>query len=195
MQVIRKFVALLVLAGAASVASAANNLVINPATSVIGPTAERSFILQVLGTDFTDIVVGGGFDLTFDSSVLALNSVTINTALWEFAPSKGHQGPGTLTDVSFNTFVNSPTGNFLVATLGFTAKAPGATNALSALTLSASDIYSFSNLDGQEIAVNFASKPFSVTVSAVPLPPTAWLFASGLAMLGFVRLQRREELV
>jgi len=192
MQLIRNLAVLLALIGAAGTASAAN-LVISPASSAIKP--DTSFIVQVLGTDFTDIVVGGGFDLTYDPNVLTLDTVTINTALWEFAPSTGHKGSGTLTDVSFNTFVNMPTGNFLVATLGFTSKAT-ATTTTAPFTLSASNIFAFSDLDGQDIAVNFSSRPFSVTVSAmpVPLPPTVWLFASGLAMLGFVRLQRRVGL-
>ena len=197
MQVVRKFVALLVLAGAATIASAANNLVISPATTVIGPNDPRSFILQVLGTDFTDIVVGGGFNLTYDPNVLTLDGVAINTALWEWLPSGGHEvppGSGNLKNASFSSFVNSAIGDFLVATLAFTARAPGTSTLTSPLTLSASSVFEFSNLEGGDIAVNFASKPFSVTVSAVPLPPTVWLFASGLAMLGFVRLQRRVAL-
>ena len=193
MHVIRKLVAVLALAGACGAASAAPRLVINHPTSV----ADRGdpIILEVLGTDFTDIVVSGGFNLDFDAHVLHLESVTINTALWDFVCTQPacqwqiDNVAGTLTDVSFNAFGNSPTGDFLAATLGFTAKAPGT----SALTLSASK-WPFVNADAEEIDVSYNYPNDSVaSVTVVPEPATVASMLLGLGLLGIARLRRSVD--
>lgn len=64
-----------------------------------------SFSLDVLASDFANSILGGGFELSFDPSVLRLDSVVI-PASWEFARSGGliDNASGTLSDAYFATF-------------------------------------------------------------------------------------------
>lgn len=182
MHKIHKLVAALTMAGVCGAGTAAGNLIIDPAASSVGPG--DAFSLKVLGTAFSDTVVGGGFNLSFNAAMLSLDSVVINTALWEFAPITGtiNNLAGTLSDVAFNTFANSPTGNFEAATLNFTAKAPG----LSALTLSESNSFPFANLNADVITVAYAAGQ----VNVVPEPATVLTMLLGLGLLPLL-LRRR----
>lgn len=182
MHVVQKLMAALVVAGVCSAASAAGKLVINPAASTVSPG--DTFSLKVMGADFTDIVVGGGFNLNFDASILALDSVSINTALWEFVPGTGSidNAAGTLSDVSFNTFLNSPTGNFDAATLNFRAKAAGT----SGLALSESSLFPFANTAVEVITVSYGAGQ----VTAVPEPTTVATLLFGLGLLTLLMRRR-----
>ncbi len=168
-------------------AAAAGTLVVAPAST--NAIAGDSFSVEIRGAGFTDRVVGGGFNLMFDAGVLALTAVAVNTALWEFAPSGGSVDnvAGLLSDVSFNTFAsNQPTGDFLAATLTFSAMAPG--NAT--LQLMASGTFPFASHLGDPIAVSFGSG--SVAVSPVPEPATWAAMALGLAALPAALRRRRR---
>src|SRR4051794_34550731 len=90
-------------------AAIAGTIELNPMSTSVGTNS--SFVLQVIGTGFTESLVGGGFDLSFDASLLTLNSVSI-ASIWTFAPSPGIIGAGSLTDASFNVFPGSITGGF-----------------------------------------------------------------------------------
>ena len=179
MHVIQKLAASLSLASVCVAATAAGNLVIDPLASSVNPG--NAFSLKVLGTAFSDVVVGGGFNLSFNSSLLRLDSVQINVMLWEFAPSSGtiNNVAGTLSDAYFNTFNNSPTGNFEAATLNFTAKAPG--NA--AVTLSSSASFPFASSAAEVITVTFGSGQ----VAVVPEPATVVTMLLGLGLLALAR--------
>jgi hypothetical protein len=178
MHVLRNLTAAVALAGLSAVASA-GSLGLDPADTTLNPG--DSFSLKVLGSGFAEVVVGGGFNLSFDASLLQLDSVTINTAVWEFAANGGliDNASGTLSDATFNTFLNSPTGNFEAATLNFTSKGAGT----STVTLSAAPSFVFSDLDGNEIATSFGS----ASVTAVPEPATVITMLMGLALLPTLR--------
>ena len=120
--------------------------------STVDPGA--SFAVQVRGVGFTDNVVGGGFNFSFNPLVVSLSSVVVNTAVWEFVSSPGtiNNAAGTLVDVFFNSNrLVLPTGNFDIATLNFTAIGEGS----SALTLAASPDFPFANDNIEIINVHF----------------------------------------
>ena len=72
MHVIQKLGASLSLASVCVAATAAGNLVIDPLASSVNPG--NAFSLKVLGTAFSDVVVGGGFNLSFNSTLLRLDT-------------------------------------------------------------------------------------------------------------------------
>lgn len=186
MKTLRQLACSAALLGCALAAQAAGTLVITPADTTVAPG--NSFAVQVRGSGFTDNVVGGGFNLRFDPGVLSLLSVSVDTVVWEFASSNGQidNTAGTLADVYFNSFrAQLPTGSFNVATLQFSALAAGS----SAVQLSASPTFPFADDLGAVIDVAFQGA--GVTVSAVPEPASAALWALGL--LGVAGLRQRRS--
>ena len=185
---ISKILTACVLAGAAHLASASSNLVLSPSASAVN--VGDTFDISVQGTDFLDILIGGGFDLDFDASLLTLDGMTINVLQWEFKPIKGttDNTSGILSGVSFATF-NPPASadtDFDVALLHFTAK--GAGNAL--LTLQPSGNFPFANDLGDVVPVNFGSG--TVAITAVPVPAGIVLMLSCLGPLAARRRAARN---
>lgn len=180
MNSIKSLVAALALAGLGTVASANGSLVFSPSasTALVGEIV----VVEVRGQGFTDNVIGGGFDLNFDPAVLSLGSVEIDTTVWAFITNPGtiDNAAGTLTAVWFNAFNPLPTGNFPIATLQFTALAPGH----STLQLLANAAFPFVSDQVELIAVDFGNLG---DVSVVPEPSTWASFALGLALLPWLR--------
>ena len=177
---LKTLAAALALAGVCSAAQAVGTVVLNPVNTTV--QAGSSFAVQVRGVGFTDNVVGGGFNFSFNPLVMNLSSVLINTAVWEFVSSPGitNNAAGTLVNVFFNSNrLVLPTGNFEIATLNFTAMAQG----VSALTLAASQDFPFANDNIEIINVTFGSG----AVNVVPEPSTWATMALGLALLPLVR--------
>jgi hypothetical protein len=184
----RKSLSVVAIAGVLfSLPSLAANVVIDPSNSV--HTTGDVFSVDVLGKSFTTALDAGGVNLSFDSSILSIvdssklpsgvtSSVQFKTP-WTltFAPSITD---GSLNDALF--FADSaPTGNFSIFTVWFEATAPG----ISPLTLTESTLNPFAG-GGGALAVSLSN----AQVSVVPLPPTAWLFASGLVLLAAQRKVR-----
>lgn len=181
---LKTLTAALALAGMGAAAQAAGNLVLMPGNSNVQPG--DNFAVQVRGAGFTDNVVGGGFNFSFNPMVVNLSSVVVNTTVWEFVSSSGtmNNATGTLVDVFFNSNrLVLPTGNFEVATLNFTAMALGS----SALTLAASPSFPFANDNIEIINVSFGNG----SVNVVPEPSTWATMALGLALLPLVRRRLR----
>ena len=174
------------LLAASLAAHASGTLKLSPSTTTAD--AGDSIVIDVTGTGFTDRVIGGGFNLSFDASVLTLQSVVIDTVTWEFVSSGGliDNASGTLSDVYFNSIkATLPTGDFSIARLNFTAKA----NGTSPISLSASGGFPFANDQVELIDVNYLNA--SVQVGAVPEPASVAMMLSGLA--GVMGWQRRRR--
>jgi len=167
-------------------AQADGTLTFGPMPAMLAPG--DSFEVAVRGAGFDEHVVGGGFELWFDPQLLALDNVQVDTSVWEFLSSPGQidNGNGRLSDVYFNSFAAQlPTGDFAVATLHFTAQAPGA----GMLQLAGSPSFPFASDQAELITVDFGAA--APTVSAVPEPAVPALWAAGLGVLGWRRWRAR----
>lgn len=143
-----------------------------------------TFAIDINGTGFLANLDGGGFNLNYDPAVVKVNSLVIDSTKWELAPSSGtkNDATGTITDVSFNTFVNNNLGNFHIADLSITALALGS----SSLTLTESANFPFAS-GGNLVHPTLSSGIVNVT-AVVPLPPAVWMLLSGvLGVVGFHR--------
>ncbi len=188
MKAFHQFACCATLLASALGAQAAGSLLVGPANTAVSPG--DSFVLQVRGSAFTDDVVGGGFNLSFDPAVLSLTSVSVDTVVWEFVSSNGQidNVMGLLSDVYFNSFrAVLPTGDFNIATLQFTALAGG--NSL--VQMSASPSFPFADDLGEVIAVSFGGA--NVAVSAVPEPNTWALWLAGGAWVARRALGRKAR--
>lgn len=151
-----------------------------------------TFSLTVQGTDFAPIV-GGGLNLSFNSSVLQVNSVTINQSVFEFYIGDGTEEGivdnsfGQLLNTSFNSFFGA-SGNFDIMDISFTAVGTGTSD----LNLSESLLWVFADEFGGYYGDQVTYDPATVNVvSAVPVPAAVWLFGSGI--IGLAGLARRKS--
>ena len=135
------------------------------------------FSLTVQGSGFPDIS-GGGINFSFNSSVVQINSVTINTSVFTFASGTGtlDNSMGTLIDTYFNTFAGTGS-SFDIMTIDFEAIGVGS----SSLLMSGSSMFPFADEFGGVVDVTYESA--TINVSAVPLPAAVWLFGIGLLAL------------
>jgi hypothetical protein len=185
MKALQNLAAALALAGLCSAAAAAGNLVVSPAAAQAQPG--DLVVVDIRGAGFTDNVVGGGFDLSFNAAVLSLTSVVIDNVEWDFLTHPGtiDNTAGTLTGVWFNAFAAPlPTGDFPIARLSFSALAEG----FSALNLMANASFPFVNDAAELIAVTYGSG--GVAVTAVPELATWEAMPLGLAALLWLRRRR-----
>lgn len=145
-----------------------------------------TFSVDVAATGFPDKIFGGGYNLAFDPAIVQLDAITI-PASWEFATSTGLLDPasGTVSDVYFNTFVAPVKGDFLTATLKFTAVGSGT----SAISVSESGSFPFGNELGNPVAVTYVNG--SVNVAAVPEPGSLSLLLTGVAYMGLIGWRKR----
>jgi len=150
---------------------------LNPLSTAVGTNS--IFALQVTGSGFTESLVGGGFNLSFDPSLLTLNSVSI-ASIWNFAPSPGTIGAGSLTDASFNVFPGSITGDFPIATLNFTSKGTGGN---SAVTLMPSSLFPFADISANVVTPNFVAGSVQVTAATTSTPEPATYLLVGLGLI------------
>lgn len=147
----------------------------------------ESFTLDLQATGFPDKVFGGGYNLAYDPTILQLDDIVI-PASWEFAVSKGTPNPaaGTVEDIFFNTFTSPIKGDFLTATLKFTAIGGGTSN----VTLSESGAFPFGNELGNAVPVTYVGG--TVTVAAVPEPSALGMALGGLVCLGWMARRRQN---
>lgn len=182
MKALQTLAAAIALAGIASAAAAAGNLVVSPAATQAQPG--DLVVVDIRGAGFTDNVIGGGFDLSFNAAVLSLTSVVVDNVEWDFLTNPGtiDNAAGTLTGVWFNAFAAPlPTGSFAIARLSFSAVAEG----FSALNLAANASFPFVNDAVELIAITYGSG--GVAVTAVPEVPIWAAMALGLAALPWLR--------
>jgi hypothetical protein len=151
----------------------------------------QPFTLTLEGNGFTQPLDGGGVNLQFDPGVLQLESVTVDTAVWDFAPANGtiDNGSGVVSDILFNAFFNpSPLGNFDIATVQFLAVGAGSSSLL--LSPSASNPFSTGGVILNPGA-DFTFDSASIVVTPVPLPGSLGLLGSAVLALAVAGVGRR----
>ena len=140
----------------------------------------ETFSVGIVGTDFTELS-GGTFDLGFDSTVLRIDSVVIDS-YWDFLPDGGGPAAGDVwPGIGFDVFVNDPAvGDFAIATINLTALIAGTSDLVV--------------LNSQFFSTTAQLFPTlingTVNVGQVPVPAAVWLFGSGL--LGLIGVARRK---
>ncbi len=166
-------------------AAFAQSIVVTPSSSTIkvGDTVSIDF----MGKGFTDATFGGGFNLSFDPTVVTLVSMTLPSR-WDGFRFGGllDAASGTVSDVNGATFTPIG-GDFLLATAVFR----GLNDGTSPLNLSASSDFPFAKAGGLEIPVTFQGG--SITVSSVPEPDSLALLLVGVAGVAATRAMQRRR--
>jgi hypothetical protein len=144
-----------------------------------------SFTVNIVGADFP-ITQGGGFNLSYDASILHATSVSIDEInTWTFVNDNGtiDNEIGVINDVIVSDFPGV-TDDFTVASVEFVAVGNGTTN----LSLTESDFNPWAS-DGNTISPTMYSDS---SVQVVPIPATFLLLGSGLlSMIGLSKRQIR----
>lgn len=152
--------------------------------SLVSPAEEgQLFVVSLQGTGFDQSVDGGGLNLTFDASALALLSVHVDP-VWNFFVAEGviDNTAGTLTDLSFNAW-GGPSDTFQIANLTFLAKRGGTTT----VSTAPSTMFPFGS-GGEPLQVEHGS----LSVSVVPEPDATALALFGAAA-GWGLAHRRRQ--
>jgi hypothetical protein len=165
--------------------------------------------LTLVGSDFTNGLIGGGVDLQFNSAVMNLESVSVNSSVFDQTPGNGFLPAvitntggvdSTATGIDFAAFFNpTPVGTFDIASFQFLVE--GSVGSSTNLTLSA-DCCGFAFTDGSfntlTPTVDFSIGTQSVSVSAasvtsVPeIDPTSVMSALTLLLGSLAVLRGRR---
>ncbi len=147
--------------------------------SSTGVDLNTVFTLELIGTDFNSgSLDGGGININFNPDIINATKITINTTEWEFFSTEGviDNLAGTINGISFNSF-QSRTDELNFATIEFTSVGLG--NSL--LTLSEYSANPFAT--SGTLYTDIAFQSTLISVKAVPLPASIWLFFTGLVLL------------
>ncbi len=109
--------------------------VVYAATVTFDPNPEtvsegQIFTLDIAGLTFQENVDGGGVDFTFDPNIVNVNSVSIDTSVWDFYVDEGtiDNIQGSVTGIVVNAFSNVGPGDFVIAKVEFVAVGAGSTD-------------------------------------------------------------------
>jgi len=141
-------------------------------------TTGSTVSLTLVGSNFTNGLLGGGVDLQFNSAVMNLESVSVISTVFDQTPGNGFIPPvvitntggpdSTATGVDFAAFLNStPVGTFDIATFQFLVE--GSAGSSSNLTLSA-DCCGFAFTDGSGTTLT-AITDFSIGTQSILVSP------------------------
>ena len=152
----------------------------SPVPAIVTPGI--TFTLDILATDFSEIL-GGGLAITVgNSSVLQVNSASYSSPFWEAVFSNdGTIDPatGSVSDLGFGKFAGA-SGSFTIGSVSFTALASGT----SELSLTEDTFNGGFTFSGDNVPITFSSSAITVTAAPVPLPAAFWLFASVMGVMG-----------
>jgi len=184
--------AMLLSMGAFGVASA-SVITFNPLNDT-QTSGSPPFSLTIVGSGFTEGAggsIGGGMDVSWDPTILSLNSAT---GIFPGDMGFGSNGiidnvAGTLTGLSVTSFFGTASAAFNIASLSFNAIGVGLTN--TGITISLIDVWT-DQLGGAITQPNAIGGTVTVNGGGViPIPGTALLFGSGL--LGIVAIGRKKR--
>jgi hypothetical protein len=152
----------------------------DPKNVMVGDT----FTVDIVGSNFKELA-GGTIDLGFDSALLTILSVAVNSSVFDFAPDGGSPAIGNRwKGIGFDTFVHDPaTGTVTIATITLKADAEG----ISSLMIKWSSKF-FSAT--KQIYPALLVGTVNTSSGVVPVPAAVWLFGSGL--LGLIGIARRK---
>lgn len=154
----------------------------------------QTFSIDIMGNynaDLTDSLLGGALDLSFDSSILNVNSIILGAPA-DIGSSTGviDNLVGFVDTIGFATFIGINDGPFTFATIEFESVGFGS----SLLQLSDSNDFLFtwvnSNFDLVPVNATDGSVNVMQASSPMPLPATIWLFLAGLGGLGAIAHHR-----
>jgi hypothetical protein len=176
----------------AATGATASTVFVDPASLTVSP---NDVFTVTVRADFTDVggVTAGGFLLTWDNNLLSLTSTSDLIPGNVFAG--GEQITASSVDYGFATFSTlfGETTILDVYSLTFQVAADAATTSTQALLSigAVGDVWTGADLitDVTPPPANFLDA--TINISAVPVPPAVWLFASGL--LGLVGVARRRS--
>ncbi len=145
-------------------------------------TPGSTFTLDILATDFPEIL-GGGLAITVgNSSVLQINSASYSSPFWDAAFSNnGTIDPATrsVSGLGFGKFAGA-SGSFTIGSVSFTALASGT----SKLSLTEDTFNGGFTFSGDNVPITFSLGAITVMAAPVPLPAAFWLFASVMGVMG-----------
>jgi len=177
-------VAAMALVGVAGQATANTVSLAEPNPIFTNGAASLNLTLQ--GTDFTDLVDGGGFTFSWDPAVLTYTGTVVADPPWDISSvSDASAALGVVDFVFLGQSVGFSGPTFPIATLSFDVI--GANGAFTDITFA--DAFGGWAGGGITFPVTYVSG--EVTVSAVPVPAAVWLFGSGL--LGTFGVARRKK--
>ena len=157
--------------------------------------ASDTFTIDIGGLDFTDGSLGGGLDISWDTTLMSLQSVTRTFPGDMTFGSDGTETAGFLQDLSVSSlFVGTMLTEFPIATLEFLLNVGSIETdiaiALGTFTTGAGfnvwvDNNSLAVCDGNANLCDYGGAKINAAV--IPVPAAFWLFASALGMLGWIR--------
>lgn len=145
--------------------------------------------LEIQGRDFAQGSAGGGLDLNWDPTVLAVATLDDVELLFPgdqliFDRGTLDTAAGTLTNLATNSFAGTSSANFTIARITVTALAAGSTQlglALGSFAGGGKNVWS----TAAGLAVDgLVFEPIDITVAPVPLPAGLCLLPGALAVLG-----------
>lgn len=152
------------------------------------------FDVSIVGTDFADGTIGGGFSLSWDPSILTLQTGSLTFAGDQLFGQAGvvDNAAGTWTNADVTSFNGVAGPAFDIALITFVAVNVGVspTDVTIGLFAGGSDrLWASDTLPSFDVMPTFIGG--SVTVNPVPVPAAVWLFGSGI--LGLVGVARRRN--
>jgi hypothetical protein len=153
------------------------------------------FEVNLVGQSFAPDLVSFGLDVAWNPAILQLLAVDVPGSIWNVERSDSFSIPPVPIDNTAG--VAGPFGGvsslgpgsiFEAARLVFEATGVG----FSPLTLTAANdpTFHWEDVNGDTPSLEFAGDP---GVNVVPLPGAAWLFLSGLGLLGVLKKRKRAH--
>ena len=170
--------------------------VVNAATISFSPSASNvstgsTFSVDIMGASFPIGFDGGSLNVSFNSSIIQVNSVSVDGGYWNFIADSGitDNTSGNISGIEFGRWGMGT--DFTIATLNITALASG----ISPLGLELNGSANFPTFSADNASYGgLILNNGSVTVtgaSPVPVPAALWLFGSGLVGLFVVSKKKK----